>query len=147
MISLNFSDLQLQLRHQENRTTVFCPVRKKWILLSPEEHVRQYILQYLISQEKYPLGMIAVERKIVVGKQTKRFDIVVFNRQHKPWLLAELKNPEVAINEQTLFQLLNYHQALPSNYWLLSNGHQTFCADATNKLQVVWLDKLPTYNF
>lgn len=147
MISIDFSGLQIRLKQEAERTFVFDPVRKRWIILTPEEHVRQYLLQYLIQGMEYPSAMIAVEKKITVGKITKRFDVAVFDRDHKPWLLAECKEPEVAISEATLFQLLNYHRSIPCKYWLLTNGHQNYCADAGDIHNIKWLDNLPVYEF
>ena len=125
---------------------VFDPVRRKWVILTPEEHVRQYIIQHLVSLQ-YPLAMIAVEKTIMVGKLTRRFDIVVYNREHKPWMLVECKAPEVPVSEHTLHQLLNYHSTMKCGYWLLTNGHHTLCADARDTSNIIWMASLPAYEF
>lgn len=145
MITLDFSDLHLRLATNSEKTTVFDPIRKKWVSLTPEEHVRQYLLQYLLHRMDYPASLIAVEKKIAVGKMARRFDLTVFDREHKPWLLAECKEPEVTLSEETLFQLLHYHRALPCRYWLISNGHQHFCADARDLNHIHWMEELPVY--
>jgi hypothetical protein len=124
---------------------VFDPVRKKWLVLTPEEHVRQHVLAYLVEVLHYPASLVAVEKTIKVGTLSKRFDIVVYGRNHQPWLLAECKAPEVMITEKTLHQLLNYQQAMQCRYWLLTNGHQSFCADAGNVTAITWLASLPAY--
>lgn len=129
------------------KTTIFDPIRKKWLVLTPEEHVRQYMLQFMISLLQYPAALIAVEKTISVGAMKKRFDIVVYNRNHEPWLLAECKAPEVEITETTLHQLLNYQRTIRSDYWLLTNGHQTYCADARLVENICWLQSLPAYEF
>jgi len=145
MISLDLSGLQLRLKQEDEKTLVFDPVRKKWVKLTPEEHVRQYLLQYMIQALHYPAALTAVERKITNGALTKRFDVVVYNRNHQPWLLAECKEPEIPISEDTLFQLLHYHRNIPCRYWLLTNGHQMFCADAGDIGNIRWMDGLPLY--
>jgi hypothetical protein len=145
MIMLDFSNTTLRLRKDAGKTQVFDPIRKKWMVLTPEEHVRQYLLQYLIQILNYPTGLIAVEKKILVGEMPKRFDVVVYNRDHQPWLLAECKAPEVTITEAALHQLLNYQRTIQCQYWLLTNGHQTYCADACDPGKVKWLDQLPAY--
>lgn len=145
MISFDFSGLHLRLKQEDNRTLVYDPVRKKWVMLTPEEHVRQYLLLYFLKHLQYPASLIAVEKKILVGKMNKRFDVIVFDRTHKPWLLAECKEPQIVLSENTLFQLLSYHHTLPCSYWLLTNGHQAFCADATNIRNIRWLENLPPY--
>ena len=88
MITLDLSGLHLKLKQEEERTSVFDPVRKKWIILTPEEHVRQYLLQYMLQYMAYPSSLIAVEKRILVGKVFKRFDLVVYDKNHQPWLLA-----------------------------------------------------------
>jgi hypothetical protein len=123
---------------------VFDPVRRKWVALTPEEHVRQYIIQHLAGMQ-YPMALMAVEKGITVGRLSKRFDIVVYGRDHKPWMLVECKAPGVPVSEHTLRQLLGYHSTVQCGYWLLTNGHETFCADARNAAGIVWLQSLPAY--
>ena len=146
MISADFSNIALKLQQANGKTSVFDPVRKKWVLLTPEEHVRQYILGYMITVLHYPLALISVEKKIVLGNMPKRFDIVVYCRDHKPWMLVECKAPEVPVTEKTLQQLLNYQNLIQSRYWLLTNGHQIFCADAADHTDIKWLLSLPVYD-
>lgn len=145
MIDIDFAKIELSLRNINGKTSVFDPVRKRWMILTPEEHVRQYILQYMLQVLCYPIALISVEKGILVGKMNKRFDIVVYNQDHKPWMLVECKAPAVVVNEQTLHQLLNYQQTIQCRYWLLTNGHQTFCADGMDN-KVNWLSALPAYN-
>jgi len=147
MISLDFSTVQLKLKQDDGKTLVFDPIRKKWLVLTPEEHVRQYILYYLVVHLNYPAAMIAVEKQIILGNRKKRFDLVIYNREHKPWMLIECKEPGVPITEATLQQLLSYHNVMQCRYWLLTNGAQLFCADAKNVAQVKWLSSLPAYEF
>ena len=145
MISLDLSNVHLKLRQAGDKTTVFDPIRKKWLILTPEEHVRQHIIHYLINTVQYPASLIAVEKNISVGKLKKRYDIVVYNRDHKPWMLVECKAPEVPVSENTLRQLLSYQSTIQSSYWLLTNGHQAFCADARDVENIKWLLSLPEY--
>jgi hypothetical protein len=145
MIYLDFSEISLKLKPAGDKTTVFDPTRKKWVVLTPEEHVRQYLLQYLIHVLHYPAALVAVEKNIKVGTLNKRFDIVVYSRDHKPWLLAECKAPEVPVSEKTLYQLLNYQSTMQCSYWLLTNGHETFCADACDVNDIKWLSSIPAY--
>lgn len=146
MLQIDFSGITLRLKKEEDKTLVFDPVRKKWVVLTPEEHVRQYLLAYLIVHMQYPASLIAVEKKILVGNMEKRFDVVVYSREHKPWLLAECKAPEIPVDEKTLRQLLNYNNNLQCNYWLVGNGHTYYCADASDIMNVKWIDQLPGYD-
>ncbi|HYD22632.1 MAG TPA: type I restriction enzyme HsdR N-terminal domain-containing protein [Flavipsychrobacter sp.] len=146
MISLDISTIKLQLKTEGPKTLVFDPIRKRWLILTPEEHVRQYIIQVLLTEMNYPSALFSVEKQITVGSMTKRFDVVVYNRHHKPWMLVECKAPEIEISEKTLLQLLNYQRTTQCRYWLLTNGHQTLCADACNIAEIKWLDALPPYD-
>lgn len=146
MITLDIQGIDLRLRTEDERTQVYDPIRRRWFMLTPEEHVRQYILQYLIGKLQYPSALISVEKQILVGGMAKRFDIVVYDRNHKPWMLIECKAPDVPISERTLFQLLQYHSALLCPYWVLSNGPSTYCADAGDVTDIKWLESFPVYN-
>lgn len=145
MISLDFSKVNLRLKQENSKTLVFDPVRRKWLVLTPEEHVRQYMLYYLTGTMAYPPALVAVERKILTGKMAKRFDIVVYDRNHRPWMLIECKAPEIPVTDKTLHQLLQYQQSIQCPYWVLTNGHQTFCANATDISNIIWTDTLPVY--
>lgn len=147
MITVDFSNVQLKLRQHQGKTQVFDPVRKKWLILTPEEHVRQYMVSYLATTMQYPASLLAVEKSIKVGNVNKRFDIVVYSRSHVPWMLVECKAPEVPVTEQTLHQLLHYQRVVQCSYWLLTNGHQVFCADACDVQNIKWLASLPAYDF
>ncbi len=147
MVQINFAQVQLKTKQEGIKTLVFDPIRKRWFILTPEEHVRQYLIYYLLHTMNYPAGMLSVEKQILVGGMAKRFDIVIYDREHKPWMLVECKAPEINISENTLHQLLNYQRTAQCNYWLLSNGHQTFCADSCDIHDIKWLTNLPSYNF
>ena len=143
MIHIDFSGISLKLKKDNGKTSVFDPVRKRWFVLTPEEHVRQHIIEYMLNIIHYPAALIAVEKSIRVGNRNKRFDIVVYDKNHEPWMLVECKAPEVEISEKTLHQLLNYQQTIRCRYWLLTNGHQTYCADAGDTQQIYWMASLP----
>jgi len=136
---------ELRIRSREGVRQIFDPVRKKWLVLTPEEHLRQVWIQYLTVQMQYPPALIAVEKQIRSGTRIKRFDIIVYNRKLEPWLLAEFKAPGVAVSRQTLYQLLQYQQHAQCRYWLISNGVASFCADAADPLNVRWLSSLPLF--
>src|SRR5689334_8668153 len=97
MIPIDFSGIDLRLKHEAGKVFVFDPVRRKWLVLTPEEQVRQYLLAHLTGTMQYPQSLIAVEKKIMVGAMHKRFDIVVYDRTHNPWMLVECKAPEIPI--------------------------------------------------
>ena len=137
-------NLQLNIKTEENTRKVWDIVRKKWIVLTPEEYVRQALLHYFTNTMQYPVGLIAVEKQVKYGSLIKRYDIVVHNRQQQPWLLVECKAPEIAISQSTVQQLLQYHSQIPCPYWLLSNGIESHCARVHGE-NIEWLTHLPGY--
>lgn len=145
MITLNYPVPDFQMKTEENKTWIFDRIRKKYVVLTREEWVRQNILAYLCRVMNYPQGIIAIEKEIKVNNLKKRYDIVVYGRDHKPWMLIECKEPDTIINDTVLQQLLRYHTVLQCPYWMLSNGLQNFCAVVANG-RVEWLNSLPAYN-
>lgn len=105
---------------------IFDIVRKRQVLLTPEESVRQTILHYLVYTQKIGSALIAVERKIEINHQIKRFDIVVYNRKGFPFILVECKSPDVQISIDTLLQSSNYNSFLNAELIWLSNGKTNF---------------------
>jgi len=116
---------------------IFDPFRKKWVALSPEEWVRQNILQYLSQVCLYPASLIAVEKSIQLGELTKRFDILIY-KQDKPWMIIECKEANTPISDKTISQLYQYQQVLNAEYLIASNGHETVGAQIiTGKLHAL----------
>ncbi|MEO6832920.1 MAG: type I restriction enzyme HsdR N-terminal domain-containing protein [Chitinophagaceae bacterium] len=147
MIRLPLLEHSIKTRGEGEQTEVWDIIRKAWFKLTPEEHVRQLLLQHFIEVNNYPPSVIAVERSVQYGESRLRFDIAVYHRDNfQPWLLVECKAPEIPIDETVLQQLLRYHNKLPEcSFWLITNGHQSFCADARDKANILWMDRLPTY--
>lgn len=144
MVQVDLLDkLQLNIRIEHGKREIWDIVRRKWVFLNPEEHVRQALLHHFIHTMKYPKGLIAVEKQVRYGSLSKRYDIVVYDNDRKPWLLAECKAPGVPVTDAALHQLLQYHSQLPCPYWVVSNGVVTYCADARNIHQVLWIGSFP----
>jgi len=144
MITIPFAAYPFRFQDKDNGRYIYDIIRKKYVLLTPEEWVRQNLLHYLIEQQGYPKGLISVEKEIRVNGLKKRYDLVVFSKAMAPWMLVECKKPQVLITEQTLQQLLRYHQVLQCPFWMLSNGKQHYCGQVSDR-QVTWLEALPEY--
>lgn len=145
MIPIVFPEYDFKIKQEGDRKYIFDLIRKKYVALSPEEWVRQHILHYLTGEMQYPKGLISVEKEIGVGRLRKRYDIVVFSPDRKPWMLVECKEPAVVLSDKTLLQLLRYHQTLQCPFWMLSNGRQHYCAQ-TLDAEPKWLSALPAYD-
>ncbi len=126
MLHVQFPEPAFQTRPLQDGTEIFDRIRKKWLLLTPEEWVRQNMINWLNKVQLVPLAFIAVERMLMVGDSKRRFDIVVYSRKHEPWLLVECKAMDVVLNEATLQQALGYFSAMPAQVLMLSNGHHTY---------------------
>lgn len=104
---------------------IFCISRKKWVVLTPEEWVRQNFILYLSEILSYPLSLMAVEKQIKIGELKKRFDIVVF-KDSVPFILIECKEMAVSLTTSVLHQVLNYNRGIQSRFIVVTNGNQTF---------------------
>lgn len=131
MIQLVFPDHKFRLRRWQGREQVFDGIRKKWVALTPEEWVRQHFIQYLLQTKEYPATMIAIEKKMMLGELIKRFDILVYDNMHKPWLMVECKSADIVLNDDTLHQLLRYNIAIPVPFLVVTNGAASYFFERT----------------
>lgn len=144
MISIQFNKYNFKISQKEEISYIFDEVRKKNVILSPEEWVRQNILHYLIYDLNYSKGKIAVEKEFELNGLKKRFDILVFNSDTKPFLLIECKAQSEALNKDVLTQCLNYNIKYNVPYFVISNGDYTFGWKSKNNTITV-LKNLPNY--
>jgi len=144
MIVLPYPSYPFKIKAINGKDQIFDPFRKTWVVLTPEEWVRQNLLQYLVQNLQYPASLIAVEKEIKLGELSKRFDIVVYKNE-LPWMIIECKEAKVSLNEKTMKQILQYKQVLTAQYLFISNGHETMGAKIeSGKLQA--LQNFPEYN-
>ncbi len=138
MLKLNFPNFEFKFKNRDNKTYIFDIIRKKFILLTSEEWVRQHVVSYLINHG-VSKNHIGVEKKIIVNKLTKRFDVVVFKRDGSVKLLVECKAPNIRIDQKVFDQTSIYNMNLNSEFVMTTNGlvHYFFKIDNSSK----------TYNF
>lgn len=140
---LPYPSYPFKIKAINGKNQIFDPFRKAWVVITPEEWVRQNLLQYLVQTLHYPSSLIAVEKEIKLGELSKRFDIVVYKNE-EPWMIIECKEAKVALNEKTMEQILQYQQVLGAKYLFISNGHETLGAKIeSGKLQA--LQNFPDY--
>jgi len=143
MISINYPEYPFKIQKEAGKDCIFDPLRKSWVVLTPEEWVRQNFIQYLIQIKQYPSTLIAIEKTIQLGELKKRFDIIVYKNDN-PWLLIECKEANVPITVKTLEQILQYQQVVEADFLVMTNGHTTYGARIeTGKLH--YLQSLPDY--
>ncbi len=147
MHQLNLPTYKFKIKSNENKYAIFDIVRKKYVSLTPEEWVRQHFIHYLIEEKKYPISLIAIEKKITINKLTKRTDILVFNAKGLPHIIVECKAPSVNITQNAFDQIARYNLKLNANYLLVTNGlKHYYCKMDFSKEEYVFLDTIPNYN-
>ncbi|TDS13650.1 type I restriction and modification enzyme subunit R-like protein [Maribacter caenipelagi] len=122
MQPLNFPSYTFRVKNSENRTLIFDAIRKKFLILTPEEWVRQHVVQFLIQEKKYPLSHINVEKQLTLNGLKKRYDVVVFKPNGELHILVECKAPEVSISQMTFDQIAQYNFKLNATYLMVTNG-------------------------
>lgn len=145
MIELNFPEPRFRTRMKEGQPQLFDPIRSIWVVIKPEEWVRQNFIQWLILEHQVPSEMIAVEREIRVGQMTKRFDLLIMNNKIQPWMLVELKSTSVEIDERVLMQVATYSSVVDAQYIAVSNGKVCHIAEK-EKVENPWISTFPVYS-
>lgn len=133
MIKIVYPSHPFKIRNEQGKEIIFDEVRKLWTRLTPEEWVRQNFLQYLIQVKKYPASLIAVEREISLGEMKKRFDILIYNALHKPWMMVECKAMNVPLTDNVLHQLLRYNMSVPVSFLVITNGSYVAAMERKNE--------------
>ena len=147
MQKLNFPTYSFRFKNSENKVSIFDEIRKKFILLTPEEWVRQHVIQFLLQDKKYPKSYINVEKLIKINDLSKRYDGVVFQPNGEIFLLIECKAPEVPISQQTFDQIARYNLVLKAKYLMVTNGlNHYFCQMDFENEKYVFLKELPEYS-
>lgn len=144
---LNFPPYEFRIRKNERELhEIFDKVRKKFVALTPEEWVRQHLLEFLMQEKKFPLSLLAVEKQLKLNSTLKRTDVMAYTNTLKPLLLAECKAPEIKLDIHTLTQALRYNLVFDVSYLVITNGleHYFFYKD---KLNPGWQrgDSFPDY--
>ncbi len=119
---INYPLPEFRIKKEGDKDFIFDSLRKKWILLTPEEWVRQNFVQFLLQVKNYPATLIAIEKEIKLGELNKRFDILVYDNKHNPWMMIECKAMEINLEEKVLQQVLRYNISVPVNYIVITNG-------------------------
>ncbi len=127
MQALNLPAYEYKLKHSAGNSFIFDPVRKKFVLLTPEEWVRQHFLHYLTEHLAYPRSLISIERGLQYNRLQKRTDLRVYASTGEPLVLIECKAVSVAISAATVKQAVVYNQTIRAPYIMLTNGQEHYC--------------------
>lgn len=140
---LNFPKYSFRMQKQDSGYKIWGACRKKWLICTPEEWVRQHVIFYLNKDLGYPLGRIASELTINQNGMKKRCDLVVYDELGQPQMIVECKESRVALDEKTLFQIARYNSVLKVPLLVMTNGIQTITCLVDD--QVNYLKEIPKY--
>jgi hypothetical protein len=147
MQQLNFPKFSFRFKNSENKRLIFDRIRKKFVVLQPEEWVRQHCLQYLILVKNYPKSLINVEKELKINSLRKRYDIVVFNPDGSIHLIVECKAPKISIDQSTFDQIARYNLELNATYLMVTNGiNHYYCQMDFDNERYDFLKDIPYYS-
>ncbi len=146
MLSLNLPRFDVKVTEKDGKRLIFDPLRRKYIILTPEEWVRQHFTNYLINEKNYPKELVANEQTISLNGTTKRCDTIVYNRFLEPLMVLEYKSPAITVKRAVFDQITRYNVSLRVRYLIVSNGLQHFCCKIDYLTQsYTFLESIPDY--
>lgn len=146
MRSLNLPTYSFKIKSEEGREYVFDNLRKKYLLLTPEEWVRQNFTMFLVRERNFPMGRIVLEKSLRYNNLLKRCDILVYDMGMNPVVLVECKAPDIKIDSRVFDQVAVYNMNFRVKYLMVTNGMSHYCAriDFSSR-EVKFLDEIPSY--
>jgi hypothetical protein len=147
MVKLNLPAINnVELKKSADKILIFDFLRKRYIVLTPEEWVRQHFIHYLVYHLHYPKALIKVEGGLTFNTLRKRSDIVVFDREGNPWMVVECKAPDLTLSDRTIQQASTYNHSLKAKYLVITNGMANICCEINwDSRHTVVLDAMPLY--
>lgn len=143
---LNFPKFSFRFKNSENKISIFDVIRKRFVILQPEEWVRQHCVHYLIENKGYPKSLINVEKELTVNTLRKRYDIVIFNPDGSIHIIVECKSPKITINQSTFDQVAQYNLSLNASYLMITNGlNHYYCQMDFKEEKYQFLKDIPQY--
>ncbi|MEQ8684234.1 MAG: type I restriction enzyme HsdR N-terminal domain-containing protein [Imperialibacter sp.] len=131
---------------KDGQALIYDLLRRKYLVWTPEEAVRQQMVNYLMAELHYPKGLMSIEAGLHYNKRQKRTDLVVYNNTGKPHILVECKAPDVKLSRETIFQVATYNKELDANILVITNGKEMICLQVEReKNNLKPLDDIPPY--
>ncbi len=148
MIPIDYTQFkdQIKIKTEKEQRFIFDPIRKKHLVLTPEEFVRQLVILYLVQVKNYNINYINVEKQLIINGLKRRFDIIVYDSTMQPFLLVECKAPKIPINQATFDQIAQYNMPLQTQYLMVTNGIHSYCCSMDyGKRDYTFLEEIPTF--
>ncbi|MBC29419.1 MAG: restriction endonuclease subunit R [Muricauda sp.] len=147
MQALNFPRFDFRFKKAEDNLLIFDVIRKKFVLLQPEEWVRQHVVHFLLTTKGYPKSLMNVEKQLIVNKLSKRYDVVVFKPDSSIFLLVECKAPQVKITQDVFDQIARYNRGLGATYLMVTNGLEHYYCQMDYVLEkYTFLKEIPDFS-
>ena len=127
MLQLNLPQYSFRIKKQNEKLVIFDSQRKRYVALTPEEWVRQNFIRFLIEEKGYPAAYLAIEKQLNMNGMKKRCDAILYNEHAQPFLIIELKAPNITITQATFDQVAVYNAKLKVDFFIISNGIEHFC--------------------
>ena len=127
MTPLNLPSQEFKIKKSDGKVWIFDGVRKKFVVLTPEEWVRQHFIHYLIEQQYYPKALFRIEGSLHYNQMQKRSDILIYDRKGKPWMLVECKSPSIKLTQKAFNQVAIYNMTIGAKYLAVTNGMVHYC--------------------
>jgi hypothetical protein len=146
MEQLNLPTYSIKLKEEGGGQLIFDSIRRKYLVLTPEEWVRQNFIQYLIQEKDYPQSLIVIEKGLKLNELQKRADVLIYDKFGNPLLLIECKAAKVKINQETFEQIARYNQVFKVPYLIVTNGLNHYCCKVDfDKNNFEFLKEIPSY--
>lgn len=142
---LNLPQYAFKIEKRQKDYFIWDVLRKKWLLITPEEWVRQHLLWYFLEELDYPKSYIKSEVSVHLGENTQRADIVIYNEKVQPAIVIECKAPEIKLNQNVVDQACRYNYELQAEYLIVSNGMEHLVYKIAADKRVELLDKIPEW--
>ncbi len=147
MQELHFPSYNFRFKSSENKISVFDEIRKKFVILTPEEWVRQHVVHFLMKEKNFPKSHLNVEKLLLLNKISKRYDVVVFNKDGSIHLIVECKAPHINITQETFDQIARYNLSLKADYLMVTNGlKHYYCRLDYENEKYLFLKETPDYS-
>lgn len=136
---------EYKVKKEEGTLFIYDVIRKKYVVLTPEEWVRQHFIHYLIGHKNYPASLIAVEKEIRVCGLKRRFDLVCYDRHADPWLIVECKAASVKLGQEVFEQAFGYNLCMAAPYVAITNGLEHYCGTLGENREFTLLREIPGF--
>jgi hypothetical protein len=145
MFKLNLPEFNITVRKEEGKVWIFDMIRKKYIVLTPEEWVRQHFIHYLINHLNYPKALFRIEGSLTYNRLQKRSDIVIHDREGNPWMLVECKAPNIKLTQKAFNQVAVYNMTIGARFVAVTNGMVQYCFETSHEGNASHLTSFPEF--